>query len=159
MSKENEHTQKVFVVTHGTYSDYKIIGVFSTRQKAEAFIVIVQGPENTFSEYGDRMDIEAYDLNEHFNRKLYAFEVVMEISTRKVESIEFEENWELWKNDEPFTIAGGTTIIWRGIRAKSIGHAVKIASEKVSAMIASQVLIPVPGKNKAWQWREKGVKR
>lgn len=156
MSKEHEQTQEVFVVTHGTYSDYKIIGVFSARQKAEAFIVIAQGTEDTFPEYEDRMGIEVYDLDEQFNRKLHVFEVVMKISTREIESIEFEENWELWENDEPFTTNGGTMIIWQGVRAKSVEHAVKVANEKISAMIASGVLVSIPGKNGIWELRNKG---
>ena len=156
MSKEHEQIQEVFVVTHGTYSDYKIIGVFSTRQKAKAFIVTAQGPEDAFPEHTDRMGIEVYDLDEWFNRKLHVFEVVMKISTREIESIEFEENGELWKNEESFTTDGGAMIVWRGVRAKSVEHVVKVANEKISAMIASGVPVSIPGKDGIWELRNEG---
>lgn len=48
----------IYVVTRGSYSDYQIVGVFSTKEKAEAFTEFY--PKTG---YNGLNDIEEYELN------------------------------------------------------------------------------------------------
>ena len=46
-------TKKVYVVTSGEYSDYHIVGIFDSREKAEEYI--------NHSTYSDLNDVEEYN--------------------------------------------------------------------------------------------------
>lgn len=50
---------KVFAVTSGIYSDYHIVAIFSTEQKANEFV------EKYKVEKRDYVDIEPYELDKH----------------------------------------------------------------------------------------------
>jgi hypothetical protein len=52
----NDTQKKVYIVTHGDYSDYRIDGVFSTKERANEFI-------RTRVRYGDieEWDVDAFD--------------------------------------------------------------------------------------------------
>lgn len=151
-------TIKVFIVTTGVYSDYVIMCVCSSREIAERFIKDA-GYDN------DQARIEVYALDHPRNDGFHLYDVEINISTRTVESelhtYSEKDNHDTisWSNDRAILSDDGTSLVWDYMRAKSKEYTAKIANEKVSAMIASQVLIPVPGKNAVWQWRDKGVKR
>lgn len=49
-------TKKVYVVTSGDFSDYQIVGIFDSREKAEEYI--------NYSANSDLNEIEEYNLNE-----------------------------------------------------------------------------------------------
>lgn len=56
---------KVFVVTHGAYSDYCIDAIFSTKEKAEEYVV----KYNETNSY-DKGEITEWDLDEMENAEL-----------------------------------------------------------------------------------------
>ena len=119
---------KIYVVTSGSYSDYKIRGIFTTKEKAELYVE---------SFYGR---IEEYSLNP-YERKLSEgfkpFKVHMNIegSTEKygvgVGNGESDDNWfaNNYENDEIHLVAN----MW----AKDNKHAIKIANERRCVFIAN----------------------
>jgi hypothetical protein len=51
---------KSFIVTSGSYSDYRIDGVFSSKSKAEDFIK----EKNAIDSYADFNDVEPWEIDE-----------------------------------------------------------------------------------------------
>jgi hypothetical protein len=110
----------VYLVTSGEYSDYRVDGVYSTKELAEKAKIAL----------GD-VDIETYVLDEfadHLNQGLSLWQV--EIS--KCDNGESRT----WKTSRPTTWIGFKSLnlaIW----AKDEQHALKIASEKRAIYLAT----------------------
>ena len=58
---------KVYVVTAGEYSDYRICGVFSSDAKARAFIDHEFGPDESEHPYGNDPGVEVWDVDPEFD--------------------------------------------------------------------------------------------
>ena len=52
--------KKIYVVTYGEYSDYKICNVLSTKEKAEEYVSFYNA---AMSSYYDTAQIEVYELD------------------------------------------------------------------------------------------------
>ena len=73
----NKDENKVFVVTSGEYSDYRIERVFSTRKKALEYL----------DTKDDEYTLEVYDLDEPIERKTQIYEISFELDKKKVWSV------------------------------------------------------------------------
>lgn len=113
MSKLN----KIYLVTEGEYSDYHIIGAFSTKEKAQSFIKL----------FGDRygMYLEDYEIDKYEKQiadGLKYYIVHMKFNG-DVEYISVESNLEssdkIWSDNIQ-------VCVW----AKDEKHAIKIANER-----------------------------
>ena len=85
-----EDPKKVYLITAGEYSDYSVVAVCSTREKAERFCEIVNRNGGV---YGDKAEIEEYPVDSipiedldipvwcvHFKGKPYYIDVVRKCS-------------------------------------------------------------------------------
>lgn len=120
--------KKMYIVTQGEYSDYRIAGVFDSLEKAERFKECFYGR------------IEEYDINPHEEKlsngyKSYRVHMNKEGSTEKYgvglgngksDDCWFGDNYE---NDEVHLVCN----VW----AKDKKHAIKIANEKRIQHIAN----------------------
>ena len=133
---------KIYMVTSGEYSDYKIHGVFSKKEKAQKFVDIMEKPD--FSDF----DIEEWELDkfdslvEKFMKKKLSIYAVIMFKDGRLENIEEEKKryvwidealskkYNIWKTrDDEVRIA-----MW--VIAKDEKHAVKIVNEKRTQLIA-----------------------
>lgn len=57
---------KVYLVSKGEYSDWQIVGVFSTLEKAEAFLVAAKGanPDKQKWDHSKYNDVEEWEVDE-----------------------------------------------------------------------------------------------
>jgi hypothetical protein len=124
---------KVYVVTQGSYSDYRITALFSTRELAEMFI-------STFSKpYSDFNDVVGYDLDqfeEQIREGLQQIFVIMNedgTTTHTYGMIPSQEDivCEIKRSGD------GTLYLHIVTWARDEQHAIKIANERRSALIAS----------------------
>lgn len=132
----------LYVVSAGSYSDYHIEGIFSTRDGALRFIQAAE-KLNTYSDFND---IEKYTLDgglSHIEAGRTAFRVQMLadgnealasplVTTATEDDPKFHNDF--WHNNKPrqrvFIV-----LVW----AKDAAHAIKIANEKRIVLLASPV--------------------
>ena len=76
---------KAYIVTSGSYSDYQIEAVFSTKEKAEEYI------QNTCTD--DVNDIEEYEMDEQVERKNAVYRCSVNILTSEI-NVESRHNNE-----------------------------------------------------------------
>ena len=125
---------KVYIITYGTYSDYSICAVFSTRDKAEEYI----------QQHGNVFRIEEHLLDEAVE-KSEIWNVEIGISTHKVKQCEsVSDSWHNERVDkfrvfEPvFRDVEWTIKIV--LRADSMDRAIKVANERVAQIVANKNL-------------------
>ena len=135
----------VFVLTTGSYSDYSIVGVFSTKEKEAEFRQAF--PSSDYNE----VETYPFDSNAPSLRangySLYQLYLLRDGITEKITRISSPSTYELsqvgnckvWRRSTAPAYAGKgiqdciDIIVW----AKSDVHAIKIASEKRAQLIAS----------------------
>ena len=125
----NKDENKVFVVTSGEYSDYRIESVFSTRKKA--------------SEYLDTKDdgytLEVFDLDAPIERKTQIYEISFELDKKKVWSVRTIGDV---RYKDTIHIGGryfnNRKTIDIYVESDSRKRALKIASERYGAIIAGE---------------------
>lgn len=128
---------KIYLVSTGEYSEFSILGVFSTKEKVESFC-------NTFpnsGHYDSKPDIHEYDLDE-FDDIIEAckgkkvFNVEMELVDGNVKRVR-EHTGELWVSqmvlEKKFVVNNG--LIQAYVFADSKEHAVKIMAEQRTQII------------------------
>lgn len=127
----------IYIVTNGSYSDYHICAVFSSREKADEAKVLLTGAY-------DEARVEEYEVDD-FNfpempKGMLPYGVVMlkdgtvkETRRESVESIDDANRkfgWEPYSSDDK---SGVFFSVW----AKDEKHAVKIANERRTMLIAN----------------------
>jgi len=122
---------RVYIASSGQYSDYRILGVFSTKKIAEKFTLIYGD-----SGYGERNEVEEFEVDEHKNnldRGLALFFVRWFSKAWREKSPSYDE-WDCTLEEpteeiiKPNWIKDGN--VWTAhIWAKGKTHALKIASE------------------------------
>lgn len=129
----------IYVITHGDYSDYSIMGVFSTKEKAEEF---VQDYNASPRLYNGEATIEEYYLD-WVETQEPNFCILMDVNGKLYEEATSREGWfASGPNDECY---GDTKCgpykpdYWMfRMKAKSFEHAVKIANERRTQLIAME---------------------
>jgi hypothetical protein len=120
---------KVFLVTSGSYSDYHVVGVFSTRENAERVI-----NDADKSDY-DSAYIEEYDIDptiDELNQGLTMYRVLMTVEgdTKEIEKVEGISSVR------SFSCTTVRNDLNMSVWAKDETHAVKIVNEKRLQRIA-----------------------
>lgn len=120
---------KIYIVTEGSYSDYHIVGTFSTKEKAEEHSLLVLGEERQFYD----AKVEEWDIDEIVDhpKGMFFYNVVMtkDGKTQECKNVGCE-----YKNtDAPYgDNANFSFYMW----ARDEKHAIKIANERRTQLIA-----------------------
>ncbi len=119
---------KIYVVTGGSYSDYHIEAVFTTKELAEAF---VNGHDKEKNAYGNDSDIEIEEWDADVSPKGFfqkVWQVWLDIKTGNMSNVPTFE-FEVKPRDYSDAHLNGAD----GIYAESVvsaDHAIKIAAEE-----------------------------
>ena len=134
---------EVYAVNSGTYSDYRICGIFSTRQKAEEFMQFVR--ESDYNE------IEVYEIDppivDLIKRGYSIWRVLMRIdgTTERISKVDNEYynvsdiGYHIWRRTEATAYKGKgiPDVLQSTVWAKTEKQAVKIVNEQRIKMIAT----------------------
>lgn len=122
---------KVYIVTQGDFSEYRIERVFSTRDKAQEYL-------DHIGNYDCRM--EEYNIDEEVPCGLFIYSVILygNISSASAELMDafstyYPKNGVRWKADGAMCFS---------LEAKDAPHAIKIASERLMQIKAMPYLFP-----------------
>lgn len=130
---------KVYVVTNGDYSDYRILEMFSTKEMAEEYKVF-RNAEN---------DIEEYELDPEFGmsapKGMQRWIVRMGRDGNTTDPMCYghgverddgePDQWLVWRDWQPYSSSGGRLMTF-SMWARDAEHAVKIANERRAWLIA-----------------------
>ncbi len=119
---------KVFVVTSGEYSDYRIERVFSTRKKALEYL----------DTKDDRYTLEVYDLDEAYESKAQLYCITFRFDRKKVEGVRIccvDGKKDLIHARRT---CYGESVLDIFIESDSRKRALKVASERYGAIIAGE---------------------
>ena len=125
----NKDENKVFVITSGEYSDYRIERVFTTRRKALEYL----------DTKDDGYRLEEYCLDEPIERQTQVFRICFELDEKKVRRVgtgygkcykDLIQVYKDWRGD------GSLLDIY--VESDSKKRALKVASERYGAVIAGE---------------------
>jgi hypothetical protein len=135
---------KIWIIERGEYSDYRVMGIFSTREKAEQMLAVVNGSEDDDSYY--KATIAERELDpcvDKINAGLKAYEITMNYNgdTERITPIllyDLSDGLQVWKRTQAMAWNGKpiADAICGTVWATDEKHAVKIANEFRSRMIA-----------------------
>jgi len=122
---------KVYVITKGEYSDYRIVGIFDDKYQAEKYHA-----KHNIGTYGGVNDIEEYELNELHQSDDPYYEIrCSKDGYIKIDDIdnynpkdEQRISWD-YNDREPY--------MYITLQAKSPEHAIKSANERRAMSIAN----------------------
>lgn len=134
MTTEEEVMKKVYVLTRGSYSDYSIVGIFSTRGKADAFKNVI----NCVDGYND---LEEWELDSDAPNKIrrgYSIWTVLMLRNGRVQHVSRNKQpewYDVYCVTKPPHIWKRTlyALVW----AKTSTYAIKIANEYRAQFIAN----------------------
>mgnify|MGYP001550988068 CR=1 FL=1 len=130
--------KKVYVVTSGWSSDYKVEGVFSTKENAEKYVLV-------FGEKNDLFSIDEWEVDEYFNNRIREYVVDIDYDTGNVTRIQ-EREWVSFPNPSNSIkayIIGGAPIIEMSFATDKIESIKKIATERLMQIKAlEQIKFP-----------------
>ncbi len=138
--------KSIWVIEKGSYSDYRVVGVYSTKEGAELVCKRINGADD----YSDRAIVSEWPLDpgvEAINQGLSPFVVHM-LRDGTTEKVWMDESdFEYTLNDQPTIWRRSEAPAYRGknaqdyitarVFAKDSQHAVKIVNEHRTRMIAS----------------------
>jgi hypothetical protein len=133
----------LYAVSSGSYSDYRVVAIFSTQEKAEVY-------KATFPD-SDLNETEEYPLDpplaEQWQEGYRVWRVVMlrDGTTEKCQTdnsyrmVSSCPDYFIWRRTEALAYAGRgiPDVLTATVLAKSSEHAVKIVNEKRAQMIAN----------------------
>lgn len=124
----------IYVVTKGDYSDYEVVSIFDNEDKAQEFC-------NRYNENAEyyKAEVEIYKLNYMGNqahKHLYAYQFTME-RNGDTSKPRWRYNHQRETEIEIYTPSNGVYRLWCNVWAKDAEHAVKIANERRTQMIAN----------------------
>jgi len=139
---------QVYVVTRGDYSDYHIEEIFSTREKAQTYIDLINNKHNFYGRVND--DIEEYELDRDLTlpKSPHKFETFYSVEIDRNGNIvacretgydvfhpeESQEHYRLWLKKEYNEQTGRFDIFYvlngYDVNANSEEHAIKKMGEK-----------------------------
>ena len=120
---------KVFIVSSGSYSDYHILGIYSTREKAE----------HAKKLYASDNEIEEFNLDEIPNVPpglfLYGVHMNKNGDVKEAKITYAADEYLEW---HPFS-GYGEPVVCFNVFAEDEAHAIKIANEKRIQLIAENI--------------------
>lgn len=150
----SETTQQIFIVTEGKDSNYSIVGVFSSEEKANWYIKEAQDEWSEFR-------VKPYVVDAIVNRQLHHYKVDMAIKNRSAKVYlkdDSEDEPGKCADTEPI-IYHGEIIRWYSIIAKNKDHAIRKANEKLSALIAANRLQQIEHREPEWELKKEPQKK
>ncbi len=134
--------KKVWLIEQGVYSDYRVVGVFSTKENADLVCKEIKK-----SDYHNNPEVREWNLDpgvSQLNKGYLKFRVLMlrNGDTEDISPInyfELEEKCYIWERSkaEAYKGKGLKDVLDAEIWAKSKQHAIKIVNEKRGQMIAN----------------------
>jgi hypothetical protein len=132
---------KIFAVNRGQYSDYSVVALFSTEEKAKEFMKTFNGDD----EYYQYNNIEEYELDSEAPRLVkdgyFVWSIMMDRDGNVTrinkkdppDAYDFGElnKGNVWKNG-----ITGLSLFHNYVLAKDKKHAIKITNEKRAQLIA-----------------------
>lgn len=129
---------KVYIVTAGEYSDYRIERVFSTKDKAQEYLNHLGNTHNA--------SMGEYILDKETPHGLFAYCVYIDekdgsssselVSFNKIDGYRRKNAFQYHDN------RNGNKFYWFNIEARDATHAIKIASERLMQIKAMPYLFP-----------------
>ena len=118
--------EKVWIVTDGDYSDYRIVAVFSTEEQANDFI--------KYTGKGD--SVIEMDVDKPYERKDRVWRIDMALLDHKVIYTDIENSYDNLKDCIRLRrySRGDALSLW--IEADNLERAVKIANERIGQVLA-----------------------
>lgn len=125
--KENK---KIYIVTCGEYSDYRIDRVFSQKKLADEYL---DGKSDDYR-------LEVYDLDEPMpERKTLLWRISLDLSTKKVRFCDHAYKYDIRDTVRISTCLGSDTkFLEFYIEADSKKRAIKVASERFGQVMAEE---------------------
>ena len=125
-------SKKVFVVSTGEYSDWRIRGVFSSREKAESFMATFNDKTKNTHWNENFNGIDVYEVDEAVNALEKGY-MPYEVTIDKHGNVsQVDVDWSCGGDCYSFLTGDWSIYVW----AKSIKHAVKIAADRRRQRIA-----------------------
>ena len=125
--------KKIYIVTSGWSSDYRVEAVFSTKENAEKYVSV-------FGEKDDSFSIDEWEVDDYLNNRKREYVVNIYYDTGNVTRIQ-EREWVSFPNPSNSIkayIIGGTPIIEMSFATDKIESIKKIASERLMQIKALQ---------------------
>ena len=132
----------VYVLTSGSYSDYGIVGIFSTKENAEEFKLRVKDHD-----YNDIAEMELDAMLPQLRAGMIPWSILMlrdgslerPVEPCAVDRFNVDRSLGIWRRTQApaYKGKGIPDALWGNVMALSAKHAVKIASEKRAQLIAS----------------------
>ena len=120
--------KKVYIVTDGDYSDYHIVAVFSTEEKAKEYIQTT----------GKGDDYVEYEVDVPYERKDRVWRIDMRISDHKVTHYCREDYYDNLEDcirlRRVSDMRGDIMSLW--VKADTSERAIKIANERIGQVLA-----------------------
>ncbi len=132
---------KVFVVTSGTYADYGIRGIFSTRGKARGFIKREQRNSRYEHYVGDDYRIETWEVDKPLELKIPIFFCYYYLENDSWKVIEHNDDYFHDVNKvhkEPDYGETDGYVYWVVKKAQDKKAAFKMANEQIMQFIAEE---------------------
>lgn len=121
--------ENIYIITIGDYSDYSIVAVFSTEEKANEYI----------QQNGDECRIEVYNIDKEVKRETKLWEVCVIYDSlfipRCVPALEIHK-----KDDLCFFKFNGEYTLYLYIESDSLNKAKKIAGERAAQIKANELV-------------------
>jgi hypothetical protein len=135
--------QRIWVIEKGSYSDYRVVGVYTTKAKAERVAEAINAGDNF-----DAATVAEWPLDPGFDainqgRKPFSITMLRDGEVERINKVEVSyynigDKYSLWKRTEADAYKGKgipdalSATVW----ARNEKHAIKIASEHRAQMIA-----------------------
>ena len=131
---------KVYAVNTGCYSDYRIVGIYSTKSKAEEYMEKCRNSDACWSK--DFNDIEVFILDQGLQeREFTRYSVGVFVDTGEVKEDYAQNYWGLPQNKVTQTAkipCYRNRLMIRAESFKSKAHAIKLAVEARQAYLRKQ---------------------
>lgn len=125
------NTKKIYLVTQGEYSDYCVVGAFSTKEKAQKFI-----GENEGSGYSyDSKMIEEFEIDAGEAQRAAGLSY-WQVSMDKAGSVTGLDNNQHEGPEADYFVGTHGEILVASMWARDEKHAIKIANERRLQLIA-----------------------
>ena len=130
----NKEEGKIFIVTSGSYSDYTIVRVFSTRAKANEYL----------DTKDDDYKLEVYDIDEPIERTKQVYQICFSLDKKKVYKVDIREGkYADLIHVHQWNGMGKMDMISIFVESDSRKRALKVASERYGVIIsAEQIIFP-----------------
>jgi hypothetical protein len=137
-------SKSIFVIEQGSYSDYRVVGVFSTRENAE----MVAEKINAGQTYGDEATVAEWPLDpavSELNQGMSQFRVLMrkdghveECKAQEFDSYDIKPNTREWEREDAIAYRGKDipNVLQATVWATDEKHAIKIVKEHLFQMLA-----------------------